>query len=135
MPIERRAWITKEMMRAEPNALFVFGDNLERWGRGGQAKEMRGEPNAVGLPTKRSPYTFLTDDDFIDLMAAVAKDVAKLQQHLLAGRTVVWPKDGIGTGRAALVEHAPGIAQWYAGLYEGLCALSNSCLFQIGKPG
>jgi redox-sensitive bicupin YhaK (pirin superfamily) len=29
--------------------LFVFGDNLRRTGFGGQAAEMRGEPNAVGI--------------------------------------------------------------------------------------
>lgn len=42
--IEYRDHITRAMLRAEPEKLFVFGDNFVRTGFGGQAKEMRGEP-------------------------------------------------------------------------------------------
>jgi hypothetical protein len=44
--------ITREMVRADPSTVFVFGDNMARNGLAGQAKEMRGEPNAIGVPTK-----------------------------------------------------------------------------------
>ncbi len=47
-------WITRDMVRAEPDARFVFGDNVEREGFGGQAAAMRGEPNAIGVATKWS---------------------------------------------------------------------------------
>lgn len=66
--IEYRKFITRQMLRDEPEKLFVFGDNFGRVGFGGQAKEMRGEPNAVGVLTKRFPSmvhaAFLTDDDY-----------------------------------------------------------------------
>ena len=52
---EFRDWITRDMLRSEPRKIFLFGDNLARWGLGGQAKEMRGEPNAHGITTKRFP--------------------------------------------------------------------------------
>lgn len=94
------------MIRSEPEGLFVFGDNLERWGLGGQAKEMRGEPNAVGIPTKRSPRAYLCNEDLDEWIAATKEDVEKLHSHT---GIVVWPKDGIGTGLAQLAVRAPVI--------------------------
>jgi hypothetical protein len=120
MPVVRRKWITREMLRAEPDTLFVFGDNLKRVGLGGQAKEMRGEPNAIGLPTKRSPWDYLSDADFGEVEAASRNDIARLAVHIRENRTVVWPEDGIGTGLAKLQEKAPGIARFYNAVLHGL---------------
>lgn len=113
MPLERRQWITREMMEKEPSVLFVFGDNLERWGRGGQAREMRGMSNAIGLPTKRSPYKFLTDADAGEVAEIIRPDLVRLHKHVQAGGTVVWPMAGIGTGLAKLACQAPAIALMY----------------------
>jgi hypothetical protein len=41
-------------LRSHPDEIFVFGDNLERWGRGGAAA-VRGEPNAYGFVAKKAP--------------------------------------------------------------------------------
>lgn len=120
MPLERRAWITAEMLTMEPNTLFVFGDNLKRYGFGGQAKVMRGRPNAVGLPTKRAPYEFLSDGDYLEVVRAAGPDVKRLADHLTAGGLVVWPMAGIGTGLAQLREKAPEIAAYYDVVLEGL---------------
>lgn len=43
-----------EDVRLNHDCLFVFGDNDAQTGRAGQAV-IRGEPNAIGLATKRSP--------------------------------------------------------------------------------
>ena len=51
----RWKWITREELQRHPELIFVFGDNMLRKGFGGQAKEMRGEPNAVGVPVKWRP--------------------------------------------------------------------------------
>jgi hypothetical protein len=126
VPIEMRPWITRAMLRAEREKLFVFGDNLARVGFGGQAKEMRGEPNAVGLPTKRSPHEFLQDRDLDEIRSVVAPDLMRLQNHLLVGKTIVWPADGIGTGRAALHHHAHDIHEWYGDLLAALQLLASS---------
>ena len=55
MPILFRHMIYRKQLKDNPNILYVFGDNMVRQGYGGQAREMRGEPNAVGIPTKWRP--------------------------------------------------------------------------------
>jgi hypothetical protein len=116
--------ITRALLRANPSTQFVFGDNLCRRGLGDQAAQMRGEPNAVGLPTKREPTThpraYLCDADLALVEAAAAPDIARLKRHLEAGRDVVWPSAGIGTGRADLARRAPAIARWYASVLDEL---------------
>lgn len=114
----RQKIIKRADLRAAPAHLFVFGDNLARRGYGGQAKEMRGEPNSIGLPTKRNPdnlypESFLKDSDLHLIQRVTANDRAKLISHLTNGGTVVWPLSGIGTGLAALRRHAPTIAHFY----------------------
>jgi hypothetical protein len=120
MPIERRAWVTRKMLRAEPDTLFVFGDNIIRTGFGGQAREMRGEPNAVGLPTKKTPSEFLKDDDLALVRGANLKAIDRLSEHLRQDKLVVWPLAGIGTGLAELDKRAPAIAAYYEDVLEML---------------
>ena len=47
-------YVTEEFLRANPDVVFVFGDNLVRKGKGGAAK-LRDEPNTYGFVTKRYP--------------------------------------------------------------------------------
>ena len=100
---------TREEIRANPDKVYVFGDNLDRRGLGGQAAEARGEPNAIGIPTKYSPLDFLSDDDFDAWLPIAVSDCERIQKAQAEGKTIVWPKDGIGTGLAALEKHAPKI--------------------------
>lgn len=99
------------MLKDNPKTLFVFGDNLMERGLGGQAKEMRGEPNAVGIPTKRAPSmavsAFFHNGDFDTFVATVAPIFMRLFKYTIAGGEVVWPRDGVGTGLAALQDRAP----------------------------
>lgn len=108
--IEYRKWITRQMLRDERDKLFVFGDNVERVGYGGQAREMRGEPNAVGIPTKWRPSMdaddFFSDDDFDRIELIIGGEVMKL---IGFQGTIVWPADGIGTGLAQLPTRAPKV--------------------------
>ena len=108
--IEYRDHITRQMLRDEPDTLFVFGDNMQRRGMGGQAFSMRGEPNAVGIPTKKSPSmrpeAFFSDHDLVAWKIEVQHDFDRLFNH--EGK-IVWPDAGIGTGRAKLHLHAPKI--------------------------
>ncbi|MEE7460667.1 hypothetical protein MFUR16E_04635 [Methylobacterium fujisawaense] len=129
MPIRYEKHITRAMLQAEPHALWVFGDNLLRKGYGGQAKEMRGEPNAVGIATKRKPAltpdAFFSDAD-VDTFVRHAKPVfERLGDHLRNGGTVVLPEDGIGTGRAQLRERAPAVWNELEGALKGLEAIGN----------
>ena len=58
MPVIYQKRICRDDLRRNPNAVYIFGDNEARTGLGGQAREMRGEPNAMGIATKRSPHEF-----------------------------------------------------------------------------
>lgn len=106
-------FIHREDLKNNRDILYVFGDNWQRIGFGGQAKEMRGEPNAVGIITKRYPKNdieaYLNDDDFLDWRKESRKDYARLENHVKKGGIVVWPADGIGTGLADLPNKAPRI--------------------------
>jgi hypothetical protein len=109
MPIEYQKWITRADLRANPDKVYVFGDNMLRVGLGGQAKEMRGEPNAIGVVTKVRP-DMKEDSFFTDHPAhfgEVAADLAKVWAMLQLGKTVVVPADGIGTGLSQLPQRAP----------------------------
>ncbi len=54
MAIYKNIKITQEFLDTDPNAYFIFGDNLERWGHGGAAK-LRDHPHAIGFITKKFP--------------------------------------------------------------------------------
>jgi hypothetical protein len=104
---------TRAYIKAHPDWLFVFGDNLLRSGLGGQAAETRGEPNVIGIATKRFPHmdssAFFGDQDYDEWFAAEKAKFARLMDASKNGRTIIWPLDGIGTGLAQLEKHAPTI--------------------------
>jgi hypothetical protein len=124
MPIQTLEFISRAFARAHPNDLFVFGDNLARNGFGGQAREMRGEPNAIGLPTKRlpsmRPEAFLSDADLSEITRVIAVDCLRLMDQLKHGGVVFMSSHGIGTGRARLAEKAPKIFIYYDDFFETL---------------
>lgn len=105
-------WITRNMVQAQPEARFVFGDNLERFGLGGQAASMRGEPNAIGVATKRRPGA-RADDYFSDgergVLAAIDADIDRVVSAIGEGRVVFVPADGLGIGLSELPTRAPAI--------------------------
>ena len=107
MPLIYQSRIVRNDLKANPNIFYVFGDNAERRGMGGQAKEMRGEPNAFGIITKRSPKEFLDDTDHDWVAASWDNDFNTLKAHLRVGRHVIIPLFGIGTGLAQLPIKAP----------------------------
>jgi hypothetical protein len=116
MPLVRQRLIRRADLRANRHALYVFGDNLAGTGLGGQAAEMRFEPNAVGIPTKlrpsRSPGAYLTDRHLTTIEHRCTPLFARLRAQLAAGGIVVWPADGIGTGLARIEEKAPAVKRW-----------------------
>ncbi|OWJ65119.1 hypothetical protein [Inquilinus limosus] len=116
MPVEYVARYSREEIRSHPQALYVFGDNFVERGLGGQAAAARGEPNAVGIATKRAPSlvtnAFLTDADLARLQQHATPALDRLREHLAAGGTVVMPADGIGTGLAQMPDRAPACWRW-----------------------
>lgn len=99
--------------RANPQIYFVFGDNLAGWGRAGQAC-IRDEPNAIGVPTKKTPHTtenaYFTDDDWSGIAGyEIRRSFEIIETALVAGHDVAIPADGLGTGMAQLSRRAPRI--------------------------
>ena len=97
--VERRQFITREYVRANRDKLFLFGDNLERRGFGGQAAAMRREPNAIGIPTKKSPSyrddAFFSDEEFEQNKASIDAAFAEIMNAVTDSiRVIVIPSDG-----------------------------------------
>lgn len=111
--IIRLTIITRSFVRANNSAIFVFGDNLQERGYGGQAAAMRGEPNVVGIPTKYAPdnrpSSFFSDADFDQVRPSIDNAFDKIKRFLHKGHHVVIPTDGVGTGLAQLATKAPKI--------------------------
>jgi hypothetical protein len=105
-------FINREFIRLNSHILFVFGDNDERQGYGGMAKEFRGEPNAIGIRTKKAPLmddaAFYTDDEFEDNVKTIDEDITDILQRMkMKQYTALYIPEGIGKGLARLEEKAP----------------------------
>lgn len=113
MPILFATHVTRPMVRINRHAVFVFGDNFMRQGLGGQAKEMRGEPNAIGIATKIRPGMEVGDffHDCDRDKAILVEDLRKVTAALKEGKIVVVPSDGLGTGLSRLPTKAPMLYQ------------------------
>lgn len=103
--------ISRQDLKNNPQVLYVFGDNDQRTGLGGQAKSMRGEPNAVGIRTKKLPSnqvgSFYSDDNYLENIGKIDEDFDVIERHLQSNGIVVIPASGIGTGLADLPNKAP----------------------------
>ena len=107
MPLVIQSMILRRDLRANPDILYIFGDNEARVGLGGQAGEMRGEPNAIGVATLAAPGRYWRQDDTARQCSVIDKDLRSARAAIVAGRIVVFPADGIGTGIADLRNRAP----------------------------
>ena len=110
--------IYREDLRANPSIKYLFGDNEKRVGMGGQAGQMRGEPNSVGIRTKASPgiesNAYWTDKNLTRNIALLDEDFNPVRFWLMddARRMIVVPRDGLGTGLAMLEENAPNTLRY-----------------------
>lgn len=118
--------ICRSDVKADRNTVYVFGDNMEGRGLGGQAREMRGEPNAIGVPTKwrpgREERDYFTDDDAKDrdVWHAIHGAFERMRAALAEGRNVVIPFDGLGPGLAELPTRAPKLHRMIEDAIAGL---------------
>ena len=135
--LEFMDYIRREDVQANPNKIFVFGDNIMREGLGGQAKEMRGEPNVIGIVTKHSPdsnqESYFNDKDFDKLKKFIDADVNKIIEQIKLGKTIVFPKMGIGTGLAQLDMRAPKTFTYLKNLLSALRDYINTFQEVEGK--
>jgi len=113
--ILQEEYYSVKQCKENPNNLYVFGDNSERWGKGGQA-QIRDEKNTFGIATKwkptMDPDAFLSDGE--SSFNLVREDILKLLSLYQLGtyENIIFPKDGFGTGLAMLSDVAPRIYEF-----------------------
>lgn len=105
--------ITRDKVKENPDVLYLFGDNLLRKGLGGQAKEMRGEENTLGIVSKKYPSnnssSFYTDSDFYFWLEVFSADIKNLTGKINSGKYKALVIPPIGVGLADLPNKAPRI--------------------------
>lgn len=115
MPVVFQEHFERANLQSNPGSLYVFGDNEVRRGLGGQAGACRGEPNAIGVATKRAPSmaesAMWTDEDFDRCAAIIDADMEPLFQHAHNDGVIVFPAAGIGTGLSQLPQRAPRLME------------------------
>lgn len=125
----RQDFIRRGDLQSNPDRVYVFGDNICRRGKGGQAAQMRGEPNAVGIPTKWAPSmredAFFDEWDYEQVVPAIHEAFDGLEQVVLAGRDIVWPSAGIGSGLSQLEARAPSIHRLIQARFTKLASLAG----------
>jgi hypothetical protein len=133
MPVLEQPWINRTHLRDNRDWLYLFGDNEVRWGRAGQAKQCRGELNAIGVATKQSPYRYWSDKDYDRATAIIQVDLEPAFACVKNGGTVVIPRDGLGTGLAELPTRAPRIFAFLQNKLSELKAIANTEIAKTEK--
>ena len=112
---ENEMHITRKYIREHPEKVFVFGDNMNRFGFGGQAKEARGEKNTIGIPTKWYPNnreeSFFTDEEFSTVLERIDEAFRLIDKSKKEGKEIVFFPH-IGEGLAQLDKRAPKIYKY-----------------------
>ena len=118
--IEVQQLFSVEDCLANPNKLYIFGDNLLGVGKGGQAV-IRDCRNTYGIPTKILPSMF-NDSFFSDRYSEeqeIKECLAVLHNYYMTGvfyrtrcsRTrlpiLVFPSNGLGTGLSQMPTRSP----------------------------
>ena len=104
-------WDSKDTKKYQ-DYIFIFGDNDEGSGMGGQAC-IRYESNALGIPTKKKSSSaknaYYNDEEFFLNVNNINKNIKKILNKCKTSRFkgIFLPKDGLGTGLAKLDEKAP----------------------------
>ena len=133
--VEYKNYITRNDVRGSNN-IFVFGDNDRRSGYGGQAKEMRGEPNAVGVRVKKSPSmdsnAFYTDDEYTENVRKINEDLLRLGM-MANGKKIIFPSNGIGTGMARLNITAPMTFKYLTDVLRTSFNITNGNVIRFRK--
>lgn len=110
--------LDSQLCSGNPDALIVFGDNLIKKGKAGQAI-IRDEPNAFGVPTKRLPSmdegSFFSDRQ--DEYEIVKSKLIYLWNEHIKGKTVILPNAQIGSGLANLEQNSPKINELICRFY------------------
>jgi len=103
-------WSSADLMDALPGMVWVFGDNVDRRGCGGQAC-IRYVPGAFGIPTKLGPgvleHHYFSDTYYHTHRKYIDDAMDQLCDMWNQGRVIVLSENGYGNGLAQLDVVAP----------------------------
>ena len=126
--VEQQNRYSVQDVRNNSDKIFVFGDNSIRQGTGGQA-QIRHEPNAVGIMTKKfprnTPDAFLYDSEYEENIKRINEDIENLKQKA-DYKTIVFPTDGIGTNLADIAHTAPKTMEYLINRLKSEFGLKDS---------
>lgn len=116
--IIQQTWITREDLRANPDIIYVYGDNAAREGQRGLARQMRHEPNAHAVSISWGPF-----ESFSLLTFEAAAE--KIEGDLLAllhrqPRLVVWPLAGLVPDFQSMPEEIKRVLRQKTQLHLGI---------------
>lgn len=104
---------SRPLVVSKPDHLFLFGSNLANTGMGGQAV-IRGLKNSYGIPTKKKPdnfeSSFFHDNDFENNIKIIKEYIDNIPYQNY--KVIVFPSDGLGTGRAKMPSKCPKTFHW-----------------------
>jgi hypothetical protein len=127
--------ILRSELKANPATLYLFGDNDIRKGLGGQAKEMRDEPNAIGISTKKLPArgeeAYKSDKELQENKKIITEDINKAIAEWNTGKYSKLIIPQMGVGLAELPTRAP---ETYKFLQEELKRLEDN-ITQLKQAG
>lgn len=86
--------------------MYIFGDNCQHIGKGGQAI-IRDEPNTFGISTKYDIMHSYSDTRLLENKINILQEIEAIKSLSDNFYSVVFPKYGLGTGLAALHWRAP----------------------------
>ena len=89
----QQTWITREDLRANPDIIYVYGDNAAREGQRGLARQMRHEPNAHAVSVSWGPFEAFSLLTFEAAAALIEEDLAALIDR--QPRLIVLPLTGL----------------------------------------
>ena len=97
-----------EKCRKNPKNLYVYGDNIIRIGKGGQAI-IRDEPNAFGIATKASPSIYMSDIDYFENIRIINNDIFKIREAYKNDMydSIIFSINGLGTGLSNMQQVCP----------------------------
>ena len=112
--IHQGFWTRDEVAR-DTESIYVFGDNAEdaytNFYPSRTQAVIRGLSNSFGLVTKRNRGTayesYFYDSDLSYFKPVIEVTIEVLKMYQEEGKTITFPSDGIGTGKAMLREKAP----------------------------
>ena len=99
-----------DLVKKSTKKIWIFGDNDQRVGNGGQAT-IRPLSNSFGIRTKKRPSTsedsYYNDNEYLENCKKITEDVVYIMSKWIQGYTIVFSSNGYGTGLALLKEKAP----------------------------